>query len=54
MYKVADTYVTYLYDNTVKNQTEEEMLTLLICANKRTKRFICRCISVKEADEMDE
>lgn len=54
MYEVADTYVIGPYDNTVKNQTEEEILTLLTCANKGTKRFICRCIPVKEAGEMDE
>ena len=34
--------------------TDEEILTLLTCANKGTKRFVCRCIPVKEAGDVDE
>ena len=54
MYEVTDTYIIDPYDNTVKNQSDEEILTLLTCANKGTKRFVCRCIPVKEAGEVDE
>lgn len=54
MYKVADTCIIGPYDNTVKKQTDEEILTLLTCANKGTKRFVCRCIPVKEAGDVDE
>lgn len=54
MYEVADTSVIGPYDNTVKNQSDEEILTLLTCANKGTKRFVCRCIPVKEAGDVDE
>ena len=54
MYEVADTCIIGPYDNTVKNQSDEEILTLLTCANKGTKRFVCRCIPVKEAGDVDE
>ena len=54
IYEVADTSVIDPYDNTVKNQSDEEILTLLTCANKGTKRFVCRCIPVKEAGDVDE
>ena len=54
MYKVADTCIIGPYDNTVKKQSDEEILTLLTCANKGTKRFVCRCIPVKEAGDVDE
>lgn len=54
MYEVTETYIIDPYDNTVKNQSDEEILTLLTCANKGTKRFVCRCIPVKEAGDVDE
>lgn len=54
MYEVADTCIIGPYDNTVKNQSDEEILTLLTCANKGTKSFVCRCIPVKEAGDVDE
>ena len=54
MYEVTDTYIIDPYDNTVKKQSDEEILTLLTCANKGTKRFVCRCIPVKEAGNVDE
>ena len=53
-YEVADTCIIGPYDNTVKNQSDEEILTLLTCANKGTKRFVCHCIPVKEAGDVDE
>lgn len=54
MYEVADTSVIGPYDNTVKNQSDEEILTLLTCADNGTKRFVCRCIPVKEVGDVDE
>lgn len=54
MYEVADTSVIGPYDNTVKNQSDEEILTLLTCADNGTKRFVCHCIPVKEAGDVDE
>ena len=38
MYEVADTCIIGPYDNTVKNQSDEEILTLLTCA-KGNKAF---------------
>ena len=54
MYEVADTCIIGPYDNTVKNQSDEEILTLLTCANQGTKRFICHCTPVKETGDADE
>ena len=54
LYEVVDSYIIDPYDNTVKNQSDEEILTLLTCANKGTKRLVCRCIPVKEAGDVDE
>ena len=54
MYEVTDTCIIGPYDNTVKKQSDEEILTLLTCANKGTKRFVCRCIPVKEAGDVNE
>lgn len=54
MYEVADTSVIGPYDNTVKNQSDEEILTLLTCANKGTKRFVCRCVPAVKEGEADE
>lgn len=54
MYEVADTSVIGPYDNTVKNQSDEEILTLLTCADNGTKRFVCRCIPVKGVGDVDE
>ncbi len=38
------------YDNSVKDQGEEKVLTLLTCENSGTMRLIVRC-SLKEAAE---
>lgn len=54
MYQVADTCIIGPYDNTVKNQSDEEILTLLTCANKGTKRFVCRCVPAVKEGEADE
>ena len=54
MYEVADTCIIGPYDNTVKNQSDEEILTLLTCANRGTKRFVCRCVPAVKEGEADE
>lgn len=54
LYEVAETYIVGPYDNSVKEQTDGEVLTLLTCANRGTKRFICRCIPVREEGETNE
>ena len=54
MYEVADTSVIGPYDNTVKNQSDEEILTLLTCADRGTKRFVCRCVPAVKEGEADE
>ena len=54
MYEVADTCIIGPHDNTVKNQSDEEILTLLTCANKGTKRFVCRCVPAVKEGEADE
>ena len=48
LYEVSEMFIIDPYDTSVKNQTEEEVLTLLTCADRGTKRFICRCIPVNE------
>ncbi len=43
------------YDNTVKkNQSDEEILTLLTCVNRGPKRFVCRCVPAVKEGEADE
>lgn len=46
IYKVCETYIVDPDDDTVKSHTDDEILTLLTCANWGTQRFICRCIPV--------
>lgn len=48
MYEATKCYITGPYNNMVKNQSDEELLTLLTCADKGARRFVCRCIPVKE------
>lgn len=43
-YKVADSFVTDPYDNSIKVQGEETELTLFTCANKGTMRFVVKCV----------
>ena len=48
-YKVTDFYVVGPYDNSIKDQSEEEELTLFTCAEKGSMRFVVRC--EREEDE---
>ena len=50
LYEVADMFIIGPYDNEVKAQGEEEILTLLTCAENGTKRYIVRCILVGEGE----
>lgn len=43
LYEVMEGYVVEANDNSVKNQSEEEILTLLTCAENGTKRYALRC-----------
>ncbi len=49
-YEVAETKVVGPYDNSVKNQGEENVLTLLTCENSGTMRLIVICVW-KELEE---
>lgn len=48
LYKVSETFIIRPYDNSVKEQTENEILTLLTCAEHGSKRYICKCEPIKE------
>lgn len=50
LYVVSDMFIVGPYDNEVKAQGEDEILTLLTCAEKGTKRYVVRCIPAKEGD----
>ena len=54
MYAVAAPCIIGPYDNAVKNQSDEEILTLLTSANKGTKRFGCRWVPAVKEGEADE
>lgn len=47
LYEVAETSIVGPYDNSVIRQTDDEILTLLTCAESGTMRFICRCIPIQ-------
>ena len=53
MYEVADTSVIGPYDNTVKNQSDEEILTLLPVPIREQSVLSAAC-PVKEAGDVDE
>ena len=48
LYEVAETFIIQPDDNSVKSQTEDEMLTLLTCAEHGSKRYICKCEPLRE------
>lgn len=50
LYEVAETKVVDPYDNSVKDQGEEKVLTLLTCENSGTMRLIVICVW-KELEE---
>lgn len=50
-YVVSEMYVTDAFDSSIKNQGEEEELTLLTCEEKGTKRFVVKCKRKEVFDE---
>ncbi|MFG6395577.1 MAG: class D sortase [Lachnospiraceae bacterium] len=49
IYKVTETKTVYPYDdNYVAGQTEDETLTLFTCAENGSKRFVVKCIRLKQ------
>lgn len=50
-YEVTETFVISPYDNSIKNQSDTEELTLFTCAESGTKRFVVKCIPVEQISE---
>ncbi len=48
LYEVSETFIIQPDDNSVKSQTEDEVLTLLTCAEHGSKRYICICEPIRE------
>ncbi len=47
-YEVTETFVVGPYDNSIKTQGDSEELTLFTCAERGTKRFVVKCVPVRE------
>lgn len=47
-YEVKETFVVGPYDNSIKSQSETEELTLFTCAERGSKRFVVKCVPVRE------
>ena len=47
-YEVIETFVVGSYDNSIKTQGDSEELTLFTCAERGTKRFVVKCVPVRE------
>lgn len=47
-YEVEDTAIVGPYDASVREESEEECLTLFTCAYHGTQRFVCRCRLVRD------
>ncbi len=47
-YEVTESFVVGPYDNSIKAQSDAEELTLFTCAEKGTKRFVVKCVPVRE------
>lgn len=47
-YEVTDSFVVGPYDNSIKTQGGTEELTLFTCAQRGTKRFVVKCVPVRE------
>lgn len=52
-YTVKEMKVVNPYDEWVTEQTEEESLTLITCAEHGTKRFVVKCEPVNNTDQQD-
>jgi sortase A len=47
-YEVTESFVVGPYDNSIKTQGDTEELTLFTCAERGTKRFVVKCVPVRE------
>lgn len=47
-YTVSEMRVVNPYDEWVTEESGEELLTLFTCSNHGTKRFVCKCVTVKD------
>ncbi len=47
-YEVTESFVVGSYDNSIKTQGDRSELTLFTCAEKGTKRFVVKCVPVRE------
>jgi len=47
-YEVTESFVVGPYDNSIKTQEDTEELTLFTCAERGTKRFVVKCVPVRE------
>lgn len=47
-YEVAEMRVVNPYDEWVTEESDTELLTLFTCASHGTKRFVCKCVPVKD------
>ena len=47
-YEVTENFVVGPYDNSIKTQGDTEELTLFTCAERGTKRFVVKCVPVRE------
>jgi sortase A len=47
-YEVTESFVVGLYDNSIKTQGDTEELTLFTCAERGTKRFVVKVVTVRE------
>lgn len=47
-YELTETFVVGPYDNSIKTQGDIEELTFFTCAERGTKRFVVKCVPVRE------
>ena len=47
-YELTETFVVGPYDNSIKTLGDIEELTLFTCAERGTKRFVVKCVPVRE------
>lgn len=47
-YEVSESFVVGPYDSSIKTQGDTEELTLFTCAERGTKRFVVKCVPVRE------
>lgn len=53
-YQITESFVVGPYDNSIKEQSDFEELTLFTCAERGTKRFVVKCKPMEEGDTDEE